>query len=393
MGVLVVLVMARSGCTVVALWPMLRQSLLVLGSPSNGGNARPGLAPAGTLLPTHMVLRTVPATSARVTTVTRRNWSMSRPAALGCSHTTTGAALPSQVQPAPEKLTKLSPLSTSTMRSGPVARRGPLLATKSSLVISEPTATGLGVLLFSPRRSAPSRRTVTDTLPLLLPVFGSLDVAVMLAVLVKLWPAGAMSGLAGAVATTVMSSVAPTASVARVQLTVPASAEQAQPGPLADTKVQPAGSGSVTTTPVAAAGPPLRGWIKKVTLLPAVAGTGEVTVFCAMRTSAPGSTVVSTVAVLLLLSGSAVPPTVAGASVAVLVTVPPLAVTVPTMVTGGMAAPTACGPARSQRTTPALWLHTQPEPLAETKFTDGGRLSVRVMLDESLGPLLLAVSV
>jgi hypothetical protein len=58
MDVLVTLVMARSGCTVVALWPMLRQPFAVLGSPSSGGRGSEGLAPAGTLLPTHMALRT-----------------------------------------------------------------------------------------------------------------------------------------------------------------------------------------------------------------------------------------------------------------------------------------------------------------------------------------------
>lgn len=55
---LMVLLRGRSGCTVVALWPMQRQSFAVWGSPSSGGRAREGLAPAGTLLPTHMALRT-----------------------------------------------------------------------------------------------------------------------------------------------------------------------------------------------------------------------------------------------------------------------------------------------------------------------------------------------
>ena len=78
---------------------------------------------------------------------------------------------------------------------------------------------------------------------------------------------------------------------------------------------------------------------------------------------------------------------------ALLVTVPPLALTVPTRLTGGMAAPTTCGPVREQVTTPAEWLQDQPLPLAETKLTDGGRLSVMTMSPLSLGPALLAVSV
>ena len=111
-----------------------------------------------------------------------------------------------------------------------------------------------------------------------------------------------------------------------------------------------------------------------------------------MRTSAPGSTVVLAVAVLSAVSGSTVAPT-AGDTVALLVTVPPLALTVATKVTAGMGAPTACGPGRVQVTTPALWPQVQPEPLAETKLTDGGRLSVMTMSPPALGPLLLAVSV
>ena len=105
--------------------------------------------------------------------------------------------------------------------------------------------------------------------------------------------------------------------------------------------------------------------MRKLTLVPATTGVLEITVFCAMRTSAPGSTVVFTVAVLSAVSGSATPP-VAGATVALLVTMPPLAFTVPTMVIAGAEAPTARVPLRLQVTTPVSWSQVQPLPLAET---------------------------
>ena len=189
-----------------------------------------------------------------------------------------------------------------------------------------------------------------------------------------------------------MSSVALVSSVARVQVTIPAAWLQAHPGPAAETKAQPAGKGSRNCTLPAMAGPLLRGWMRKLTAAPAVAGKADVTVFCAMRTSAPGRTTVSIVAVLSLLSGSATPPA-AGATVALLVTLPPLALTVPTTVSAGIGAPTGCGPLRLQVTTPAACAQAHPLPAADTKATDGGRLSVTTMSPEALGPLLLAVRV
>ena len=179
---------------------------------------------------------------------------------------------------------------------------------------------------------------------------------------------------------------------ARVQLTIWPLALQDQLGPLADTKLQPAGNVSVTTTFVAVDGPSLRGSIRKLTFAPAVAGTAEVTTFCAMRTSAPADTVVLAVAVLLVVSGSATAPA-AGAMEALLVTVPPVAVTFATRVTSGALAPTARGPARVQVTTRFAWLHDHPLPLADTKVVEPDRLSVSTRLPEALGPALLARSV
>ena len=188
-----------------------------------------------------------------------------------------------------------------------------------------------------------------------------------------------------------MLSLAPTGMLARLQTTV-APPLQAQLGPLADKKVQPAGSTSVTTTLLATAGPLLRGWIWKLTMAPAVAGWAEVTIFWAMRTSAPATTTTLATAVLSLLSGSGTPPA-AGATVALLVTVPPAALTVPINVTGGIGAPIAWLPGRLQVTTPAAWLQAQPLPVAETKATDGGRLSVITIAPPAFGPRLLTLRV
>jgi hypothetical protein len=149
----------------------------------------------------------------------------------------------------------------------------------------------------------------------------------------------------------------------------------------------------VTVTPLAVDGPALRGAMRKPTLLPATVGEPVVTTMPAISTSAPGITVVLTDAVLSLVSGSAVPPA-SGPTEALLVTVPLAAFTVATRVTGGMGAPTACGPLRVQLTTPALWPQVQPPPDADTKLVDGDRLLVRRIAPvDVLGPPLATVIV
>lgn len=49
--------------------------------------------------------------------------------------------------------------------------------------------------------------------------------------------------------------------------------------------------------------------------------------------------------------------------------------------------------ARVQVTTPAAWLHVQPVPVAETKVTPAGSVSVTVRLLAVLGPALLTLTV
>ena len=386
------LLIARSGRVVVDVALTVTQSLLAFGSPSSGGLAWPAAPRPGNEAPVHAWLLTGPAAVAWVIRVrVGRAEPTASPPVLGCSQTRLGL-LKTQTQPVPLADTKLSPGNRlSTTRSGPVALRGPLLATTMVEVMFEPSATGLGVLVLDKRRSAPSRSTATVAEPLLLLLMGSGVALLMVAVLVKLAPAAATAASAGAVATMVMSSVAPTARLARVQLTLWPVAAQAQFGPAADTNVQPAGSGSVTTALTAATGPLLRGSMRKLTGWPAVAGWAEVTTFWAMRRSAPATTLTAATAVLSAVSGSATPPA-AGARVALLVTVPPAALTVPTSVTGGMAAPTAWLPLRLHVTTPEAWLQVQPLPVAETKLTDGGRLSVMTIAPPAFGPALLAVS-
>jgi hypothetical protein len=91
---------------------------------------------------------------------------------------------------------------------------------------------------------------VTATVELLLPGVGSVDVVAIVAVLLIDAVADAETATV-----TVMSSRAPTAAEDRVQVTVPELFEHAQPVPPADTNVSPAGSTSVTVSPVPTDGP------------------------------------------------------------------------------------------------------------------------------------------
>ena len=228
--------------------------------------------------------------------------------------------------------------STSTTRSVPSARAGPLLVTVRVDVIdvAAPGVTVSGSLALVRDRSAPSASTWPLTEAVLLPAWGSVELPAIVAVLVKA-PADA-----GAVATMSMSSFAPAGIVGRVQLTVWPAATQVQFGPPeAETKIQPAGSTSVTDTSVAAAGPALRGVRRKVTGEPAAIGVPEAMdlVVSCRSAMAPvcGLTVVFWVWTLLVgsVSASAVRVAVALTSntlaetsalqTAVMVRVPPLA--------------------------------------------------------------------
>src|SRR3954466_2699875 len=115
-----------------------------------------------------------------------------------------------------------------------------------------PAATTVAGPAFTIDRSA---EAVTDVLAVeaLLPGFGSLVAELTLAELVS------DAVCAGAVTTTVIvGAVVPAASAGRVQVTVTLPAlVQTQPVPVADTKVTPAGSVSVTESVAASDGPAL----------------------------------------------------------------------------------------------------------------------------------------
>ena len=104
-GVLVVLVIARSGRTLVELVLAELQSLVGFGSPSSGWRAVAPAAPPGKLLPVQAWLVADPATVAVVMMVSVGSEAPAlRPAAFGWSQVT---VLPEteQVQPVPDSLT------------------------------------------------------------------------------------------------------------------------------------------------------------------------------------------------------------------------------------------------------------------------------------------------
>ena len=192
---------------------------------------------------------------------------------------------------------------------------------------------------------------------------------------------------AGAVTVTVIvGAVAPVASTGRVQVadTFPTFVH-AQPVPVADTNVTPAGSVSVTDTFAASDGPPLTTTSEYVNDPPAVTVGGPSLV---IDRSADAVTAVTAVEVLFARTGS----NVADDTDAVLVRVAawPGAVTV--TVTTGAAVPVA-RPAVVQVTeTLPTFVQVQPVPVADTSTTPTGSVSVTVSEAASDGPLFTTTS-
>src|SRR5258706_462991 len=91
----------------------------------------------------------------------------------------------------------------------------------------------------------------------------------------------------GAVITSVIGAAGPTASVGVVQVTTPAANPQLHPAPVALTKPEPAGSGSVTETDDAAVGPLFVTARVYVTGDPANAGCELLAVFVIARSALP----------------------------------------------------------------------------------------------------------
>jgi hypothetical protein len=110
-----------------------------------------------------------------------------------------------------------------------------------------PTAAEAGAVLVMARSAEAVTWVVADAV--LLALFGSGSLPVTVAVLVM------VVGVAGAVALIVMFALAPLASEPTLQVTVPEALVQVPWEELADTKVTPEGSVSVTVAPVPASGP------------------------------------------------------------------------------------------------------------------------------------------
>ena len=221
---------------------------------------------------------------------------------------------------------------------------------------------------------------VTDEV--LLPGTGSLVVEATEAVLVRL-PAWA-----GAVTVTVITgAVAPVASAALVQVTdtLP-TFEQAQPAPLAETNVIPAGSVSLTVRFAASDGPLLTTVSEYATDPPAVTVGGPSLV---IARSALAVTVVTSEAVLFAAFGSAV----VAATDAVFDSDPAWFGAVTVTVIAGAVAPVASAARVQVADTLPTFEQAQPGPAALTKVTPAGSVSVTVRLAASDGPLLVTVSV
>ena len=153
--------------------------------------------------------------------------------------------------PAPAALTKLIPAGRVSVTVRFAASDGPLFVTVSEYA-TDPPATTVAGPLFVIARSADGV-TVVDTDDELFPGTGSLVADETTARLDNVEP------WAGAVTTTVtVGAVVPVVRDARVHMTETLPLfEQAQPVPVADTNVTPAGNVSVTDNEVASDGPAL----------------------------------------------------------------------------------------------------------------------------------------
>src|SRR5712692_9881604 len=295
----------------------------------------------------------------------------------------TTPALCAQTQVLPLALTKLTPAgSVSVTVIVAAAVEGPPLVTCSVYVSAPPAVTGSGASLLVIDRSAEAV-TVVGAVSQLFSGLGSAVGELTQALLLMLPPS------LGAVTTMVIGGAGPGGrSVLRVQVTTPALCAQTQVLPLALTKVTPAGSVSVTVIVAAAVeGPPLVTCSVYVSAPPAVTGSGAS--LLVIDRSAEAVTVVGAVSQLFSGLGSAV----GELTQALLLMLPPSLGAVTTMVIGG-AGPGGRSVLRVQVTTPALCAQTQVLPLALTKVTPAGSVSVTVIVAAAVeGPPLVTCSV
>src|SRR5712692_10588546 len=295
----------------------------------------------------------------------------------------TTPALCAQTQVLPLALTKLTPAgSVSVTVIVAAAVEGPPLVTCSVYVSAPPAVTGSGASLLVIDRSAEAV-TVVGAVSQLFSGLGSAVGELTQALLLMLPPS------LGAVTTMVIGGAGPGGrSVLRVQVTTPALCAQTQVLPLALTKLTPAGSVSVTVIVAAAVeGPPLVTCSVYVSAPPAVTGSGAS--LLVIDRSAEAVTVVGSVAQLFSGLGSAV----GELTQALLLMLPPSLGAVTTMVIGG-AGPGGRSVLRVQVPTPPLCAQTQVLPLALTKVTPAGSVSVTVIVAAAVeGPPLVTCSV
>ena len=232
-----------------------------------------------------------------------------------------------------------------------------------------------GVPVIVTETSLDASPTVVSTVAVLLVLEGSLVEDATVAVFVI------SPGVEGAVTSIASGAVAPDASPACVHVSVCPAAVQVHPAPVAPTNVTPAGSVSVTVTALEALGPAFATVAEYARAAPAGTGLGEPVI--PIERSALACTVVVVVAALLPALGSGV----GELTDTVLVTVPAFD-GASTTIESGAEAPEA-RPACEHVTTPALRLHDQPLPVADTNVEPTGTGSVTVTVPDVSGPALL----
>ena len=180
--------------------------------------------------------------------------------------------------------------------------------------------------------------------------------------------------------------VAPAASAGRVQVTDTfPTLVQVQPAPVADTNVTPTGSVSVTDRFAASDGPLFTTTSEYDTLLPATTVAGPVLV---IARSADAVTLVTAVEVLFAGFGSAVVEATEAVFVSDAAWVGAVTVTV---IVGAVAPAASAGRVQVTETLPTL-VHVQPVPVADTKVTPAGSVSITDRLAASEGPLFTTTS-
>ena len=273
---------------------------------------------------------------------------------------------------------KVTPAGSVSVSVTPVAVDGPKLWTSMSYVSWSFTATGFGEPDLETRRFAEGGTTVVTTVELLSLGSGSVSAEVTDAVLVSI------AGAPGAVTTMstprdVVLGIEP-----MLHVTVPDTCVQVPCVGVAETKVTPAGSVSVSVTPVAVDGPALNTLTSYVNWSFTATGSGKADLKTE-RSAEGGTTMVSSVAVLLSRSGSVI----AEVTEAVLVRVPGVPGAVTTISTNWVV--DLAIESNVQVTVP----DRRPQAscgVTETKLTPAGSVSVSVTSVVADGPALWTVT-